>query len=73
MTEHVESVKTYAWIWIALLCLTALTTAVAHVDLGPFSVVVALGIAVVKMLLVALFLAIPNIVVTGADGGRATR
>ncbi len=55
MTEHVDSVRTYAAIWIALLILTAATTAVAYVDLGPFSVVVALVIAVCKMLLVALF------------------
>ena len=32
-----------------------LTTAVAYVDLGSFSVIVALAIAVCKMLLVALF------------------
>ena len=32
-----------------------ITTAVAYVDLGAFSVVVALAIAVCKMLLVALF------------------
>ena len=55
MTQHVDSVKTYAGIWISLLILTAATTAVAHVDLGPFSVVIALVIAVCKMLLVALF------------------
>ena len=55
MPEHIDSVKTYAKVWITLLFLTALTTAVAHVDLGSFSVVVALVIAVVKMLLVALF------------------
>ena len=54
-TEHVDSVKTYAGVWIALLILTALTTGVAYIDLGPFSVVVALTIAVCKMLLVALF------------------
>ena len=55
MTHHVDSVKTYAVVWILLLCATAATTAVAHVDLGAFSVVAALAIAVVKMLLVALF------------------
>jgi cytochrome c oxidase subunit 4 len=55
MPEHIDTVRTYAWIWIVLLVLTAVTTAVAHVDLGPFSVVVALVIAVIKMLLVALF------------------
>jgi cytochrome c oxidase subunit 4 len=55
MTQHVDSVKTYGLVWAVLLCLTAITTAVAHVDLGAFSVVVALAIAVFKMLLVALF------------------
>jgi cytochrome c oxidase subunit 4 len=54
-TEHVDSVKTYAAVWIALLLMTALTTGVAYIDLGRFSVVVALTIAVCKMLLVALF------------------
>jgi cytochrome c oxidase subunit 4 len=55
MTQHVDSVKTYAAIWIALLMLTGVTTAVAYVNLGGFSVVAALAIAVSKMLLVALF------------------
>ncbi len=55
MTEHVDSVKTYVLVFVALISLTILTTAVAFVDLGPFSVVVALLIAVCKMLLVALF------------------
>src|SRR5664279_2173158 len=54
-TEHVDSVKTYAAVWIALLLMTALTTSVAYIDLGRFGVVVALTIAVCKMLLVALF------------------
>lgn len=55
MHEHIDSVKTYALVLIALLFLTVATTAVAFVDLGNFSVVVALAIAVTKMLLVALF------------------
>jgi cytochrome c oxidase subunit 4 len=55
MTQHVDSIKTYTGIWAVLLALTAITTAVAYVDLGAFSVVVALTIAVIKMLLVALF------------------
>jgi cytochrome c oxidase subunit 4 len=55
MSEHVDSIKTYASVWLTLLVLTVATTAVAYVDLGAFSVVVALAIAVVKMLLVALF------------------
>jgi cytochrome c oxidase subunit 4 len=55
MNGHVDFVKTYVSVLIALLILTAVTTAVARVDLGDFSVVVALGIACCKMLLVALF------------------
>lgn len=55
MAAHVDSVKTYALVFVALIAATVATTAVAFVDLGPFSVVVALAIAVCKMLLVALF------------------
>jgi cytochrome c oxidase subunit 4 len=55
MSEHIDSVKTYALVFAALIFATVATTAVAFVDLGPFSVVVALVIAVCKMLLVALF------------------
>ena len=55
MSEHVDSVKTYVLVFAALIVLTVATTAVAFVDLGPFSVVVALAIACCKMLLVALF------------------
>jgi cytochrome c oxidase subunit 4 len=55
MTEHVDSTKTYLLVFAGLIALTVITTAVAFVDLGPFSVVVALTIAVCKMLLVALF------------------
>jgi cytochrome c oxidase subunit 4 len=53
--EHVDSVKTYALVLVTLLVLTVLTTYVATVDLGAFSVVVALVIAVTKMTFVALF------------------
>jgi len=52
---HIDSVGTYVKILLALLVATAVTTAVSRVDLGAFSTVVALGIACVKMLLVALF------------------
>ena len=55
MSEHIDSVKTYVLVFAALIFATVATTAVAFVDLGPFSVVVALVIAVCKMLLVALF------------------
>jgi cytochrome c oxidase subunit IV len=56
MSEHVVPVKTYIVVFIALLCLTGLTTGVAFVDLGAeMNTVVALAIAVVKMSLVILF------------------
>jgi cytochrome c oxidase subunit 4 len=55
MTDHIDSIRTYTLVLLALLVLTAATTLVAFVDLGGFSVVVALAIAVCKMLLVALF------------------
>jgi len=53
--EHIDSVKTYAFVLLALLVFTILTALVATLDLGPFNIIVALGIAVTKMLLVALF------------------
>lgn len=52
---HIDSAKTYVAVLLALLALTVVTTLVAFVDLGNFSVVVALVIAVTKMMLVALF------------------
>jgi cytochrome c oxidase subunit 4 len=54
MSAHIVPVKTYVAIFITLLVLTGLTTAVAFVDLGPINTVVALTIAVIKMLLVIL-------------------
>jgi cytochrome c oxidase subunit IV len=53
--QHIDNVGTYVLVFLALIALTVATTAVAFVDLGPFSVVVALAIACCKMLLVALF------------------
>ena len=55
MHGHVDSIKTYTLVFLSLLILTAATTAVATIDLGALNVVMALFIAVVKMLLVALF------------------
>ncbi len=56
MSEHIVPVKIYIGIFVALLCLTALTTAVAYKDLGAeWNTVVALAIAVAKALLVILF------------------
>jgi cytochrome c oxidase subunit IV len=56
MSEHIVPVKTYLGIFLALLCLTALTTGMAFVDLGvELNTGVALAIAVAKALLVILF------------------
>jgi cytochrome c oxidase subunit IV len=54
-SEHIVPVGVYVGVFLALLVLTALTTGVAFIDLGPLNTVVALTIAVIKMLLVVLF------------------
>ena len=53
--EHIVPVKVYVGVFLALMIGTALTTAVAYVDLGRWNTVVALAIAVAKMLFVVLF------------------
>ncbi len=53
--QPVVPFKTYALVYIALLFLVALTTGVAFIDLGPLNTVVALAIAVAKMMLVLIF------------------
>jgi len=55
MTQSHMSPRWYFVVCGTLLALTIATTAMARVDLGYFNVVVALGIAVLKALLVALF------------------
>ena len=55
MSTHVVPVKTYGIIFGILLLMTATTTAVAFVDLGPWNTVAALAIAVFKATLVVLF------------------
>ncbi len=59
MTPHVLPIRLYLGIFGALLALTALTVAVAFVDLGGFlnfmNLAAALGIAAVKSILVILF------------------
>jgi len=55
MSEHVVPVPIYIAVFLALLILTGLTTWVAFIDLGAMNTVVALAIAVTKMLLVILF------------------
>ncbi len=59
MTEnsrpHVVPVKVYGIVFGILLLMTATTTAVSGLDLGPWNTVVALAIAVFKATLVVLF------------------
>ena len=54
MSVQVVPVRIYLGVFAALLALTAITTAAAFIDLGPFNNVVALGIAVLKAALVVL-------------------
>jgi cytochrome c oxidase subunit IV len=53
--EHVDSPKTFVYIWLALLVLALVTTGVSFIDLGAFNPVVALVIATTKAVLVVLF------------------
>lgn len=57
MSEHVHVHPKffYVKVFLSLIVLTAITTAVAYVDLGVFNTVVALVIAVCKASLVVLF------------------
>ena len=54
-SEHVVSPKIYAAVLAALLIGTWSTVQAAKIDLGPWNIVLALGIAVTKMTLVILF------------------
>ncbi len=54
-SEHVVSVRTYLVIFALLMALTALTTAVAFVDLGVMNVVIMLLIAFTKATIVVLY------------------
>jgi len=53
--EHIVPRRVYFLVAAALLVLLTATWAIAEIDLGPFNIVVALTIAVIKMMLVALF------------------
>ena len=52
---HIVSPRIYVAVGVALLILTGTTVAVSYIDLGVFNAVVALAIAVIKMMLVVLF------------------
>lgn len=53
--HHILPTRTAVTIGVVLLCLTAITVEVAHLDLGPLNFFVAMAVASVKALLVALF------------------
>jgi cytochrome c oxidase subunit 4 len=55
MSGHISPKSTYYTIFGALMVLTAITVAVAFVNLGAFNFPVALGIAITKATLVILF------------------
>lgn len=55
MSETIVSKRTYFFVWIVLICLTALTAAVSFVNLQQWSTVVAMVIAAAKAMLVVLF------------------
>jgi cytochrome c oxidase subunit 4 len=55
MSGHVAPVKLYVGIFVTLMVLTAITVAVAYLDLGELNKVVALGIASFKATLVVLY------------------
>ncbi len=55
MSHQIVPARVYVAIWAALTVLTFVTTWVAHIDLGAFNIVVAMTIAVFKMLLVIIF------------------
>ncbi len=52
---HVVAKRVYFLVFAALMILLALTVTLAEVNLGRFNIVVALTIAVIKMLLVMLW------------------
>jgi cytochrome c oxidase subunit 4 len=55
VSEHIVSPKIYLAVFGALMLGTFLTVEAAKIDLGRLNIVVALGIATVKMTLVILF------------------
>lgn len=56
MTDtHVVPLKVYFAVFTALMLFTAITVAVAFLDLGPLNNIVMLSIAVLKAILVVLF------------------
>ena len=54
-THHVVPLSVYFMVYAALLVLLVVTYLVSKIELGPFNIVVAMTIAVIKMVLIVLF------------------
>ncbi len=55
MAEHLVSKKIYYTVFATLMVLTAVTVAVAYIDLGPINAVAAIVIACIKATIVVLY------------------
>jgi cytochrome c oxidase subunit IV len=55
MKEPVVSIRTYTLTWLALLALALATTLIGFLNLGPFSMGIAILIATIKAALVVAF------------------
>ena len=55
MAEHLVSKRIYYTVFAALMVLTAVTVAVAYIDLGPINAVAAIVIACIKATIVVLY------------------
>jgi cytochrome c oxidase subunit 4 len=55
MTETIIPKKTYVLVWVSLLILLAMTVGVSYIHLGWFNAAAAVGIAVVKAVIIILF------------------
>jgi cytochrome c oxidase subunit 4 len=53
--HHIVPISVYLWVFAALMVLLVLTLAAAAFDLGPFNIVIAMTIAVVKAGIVVLY------------------
>ena len=55
MTHHVLPIRVYLGVFAALIVLAVATVGFAYLDLGPLNNVVAMGIAIAKMVLIMLY------------------
>jgi len=53
--NHITGYRTYAYVWVCLLLLTAATITVAQMHFTRYAVLISLAIAAIKALLVLIF------------------